>query len=389
MSKALKRLMLAALAASLCVSPVAAQVPPAQSPADRADTWVVVSPAGEGFGVLMSKQPAASEQSVQVKYGLSASGRRYAAADGQTTFNVWSLKDPQEVGPRLLAADNSAEGVSGESLYLDRTAELAWELLVTPEFERLKQEGDTGERAARARVGMSYERQFKLGTRPAREYSIKLEKERGLVYVCAEDAHIYIVAGLTAAAVEPRLKLFADSFAIGHPAFPVAPTIQVDPALIKYDPRDFPHGLPGVTATATSSGTGSGGGTGTGSGTGIGPGRGVGIGSGVPAGNEGAPVDYSKPFKPSEVTKKALVTFKPEPGFTEWARRFNVTGVVRLRAVLHSSGTVQNISVVKSLPHGLTRKALDALKQVRFVPAQKDDRVVSQYAVFEYNFNIY
>ncbi|HEX6185664.1 MAG TPA: energy transducer TonB, partial [Pyrinomonadaceae bacterium] len=385
MSKALTVLVL--LAASLCAAATAAQTQPAQtSTSATPPEWVVVSPAGEGFGVLMSRQPTSVEQRAQTD-GLSASGRRYAAAadDGQTTFIVWALRDPQEVGRRLLAADNSAEGVSGESLYLDRIAELAWELLITPEVERIKREGDTGRRAYKAEMGMSYERQFKLGVHPAREYALHLEKEHGLVYVCADGARIYIVAGLGAAATDPRLKLFADSFTLGgKPSLPVPSTIHVDPALIKTDPRDIPYGLPNSTATAPSSaGPGRGGGVGTG--TGLGPGSGGNTGGGGPGGGvgPGGEVDYSRPFKQSEVTKRALITFKPEPAFTEWARKFNVTGVVRLRAVLHSSGTVQNISVVKTLPHGLTRKSLDALKVIRFEPAQKDGLAVSQYAVFE------
>jgi TonB family protein len=387
MSKAHTRPTLALLAASLCAWGAAAQIPPARSPAravqsptDKADTWVVVSPAGEGFGVLMSEPPTPLEQGVEAG-GLSVSGRRYAAAaDGQTAFIVWALRDPQEVGRRLLAADNSAEGVGGESLYLDRVAELAWELLVAPELERLKLEGDTGERAARANVGMTYERQFKLGDQQAREYSVRLEKERGLVYVCADGARIYVAAGLGAAADDPRLKLFADSFTLGgtprvpsagNPTLPVPSTIQVDPALVKRDPSNVPYGLPKSTATAPPSGTGSGGGPNYGGGPG------------------GGGVDYSRPFRQNEVTRKAVIIFKPEPGFTESARRFNVVGVVRLRAVLASDGQVKHVSVVKSMPHGLTRKALDAVRVTRFEPAQKDGRAVSQYVVFEYNFNIY
>ena len=89
------------------------------------------------------------------------------------------------------------------------------------------------------------------------------------------------------------------------------------------------------------------------------------------------------------MTRKAMIIFKPEPGFTEEARRFNVTGVVRLRGILASDGAVKSVSVVKPLPHGLTRKALNAAKSIRFQPAQKDGRPVSQYVVLEYNFNIY
>jgi TonB family protein len=189
-----------------------------------------------------------------------------------------------------------------------------------------------------------------------------------------------------------------------NPHLPTPVTMQVDPMLVKVDPRDIPYGLPNSTATVPSSGPGrgggmgdgTGGGMGTGEGTGLGPGRGGNTGGGDrhdggggPGGGGGGGVDYTRPFKQTEVSRKALITFKPEPGFTEEARKNNVTGVVRLRAILHASGGVQSISVVKGLPDGLTEKAIAAARQIRFTPAEKDGRAVSQYVVLEYNFNIY
>ena len=190
-----------------------------------------------------------------------------------------------------------------------------------------------------------------------------------------------------------------------NPHLPTPVTMQVDPMLVKVDPRDIPYGLPNSTATVPSSGPGRGGGMGDGSGGGMGPGDGTGLGpgrggntgggdrndggGGPGGGGGGRDVDYSRPFRQNEVTRKALITFKPEPGFTEEARKNNVTGVVRLRAILHASGGIQSISVVKGLPDGLTEKAISAARQIRFTPAEKDGRAVSQYVVLEYNFNIY
>ena len=94
-------------------------------------------------------------------------------------------------------------------------------------------------------------------------------------------------------------------------------------------------------------------------------------------------------FRQNEVTSKALITSKPEPGFTEKARKKNVTGVVRLRAVLAADGRVKYILVVKGLPNGLTEKAIEAARQIRFRPATINGRPVSQFVVLEYNFNIY
>jgi TonB family protein len=114
------------------------------------------------------------------------------------------------------------------------------------------------------------------------------------------------------------------------------------------------------------------------------------VGAEPGGGGPGAsPLDYTRPFRQNEVTRKAIITFKPEPGFTEEARKNDVEGVVRLRAVLNVSGKVTNISIIKGLPDGLTEKAIAAARQIRFTPAERDGRKVSQYVVLEYNFNIY
>ncbi|MGB8507695.1 MAG: energy transducer TonB, partial [Pyrinomonadaceae bacterium] len=103
----------------------------------------------------------------------------------------------------------------------------------------------------------------------------------------------------------------------------------------------------------------------------------------------GTPVDYARIFKSHEVSRRAVIVSKPDPGFTEEARKENVTGVVRLRAVLSANGTVSGISVINGLSAGLTERAINAARSIKFQPAQKDGRAVSQYITLEYNFNIY
>lgn len=94
-------------------------------------------------------------------------------------------------------------------------------------------------------------------------------------------------------------------------------------------------------------------------------------------------------YRPGEVTRKAVIVFKPEPRYTESARHNDTSGVVRLRVVLAADGKVRNISVVKSLPDGLTESAIDTARHILFFPARKDGQVVGQFATLEYNFNIY
>jgi protein TonB len=83
------------------------------------------------------------------------------------------------------------------------------------------------------------------------------------------------------------------------------------------------------------------------------------------------------------------VLSKPEPQYTEEARRNQITGTVILRVVFSRLGEVTNIRAVQSLPFGLTERAIAAARQIRFSPAIKNDHPVSVYMQLEYNFNLY
>lgn len=92
---------------------------------------------------------------------------------------------------------------------------------------------------------------------------------------------------------------------------------------------------------------------------------------------------------PWQVSTKAVILSKPGPGYPREAGDRGVEGLVRLRAVLAADGTVRHLLVVKPLSHGLTERALDAARRIKFRPALKDGRPVSQTVYLEYNFNIY
>ncbi len=187
-----------------------------------------------------------------------------------------------------------------------------------------------------------------------------------------------------------------------NPALPVAATVVADPMLVPPDARMLPYGDYKSKSTDPSSGPGTGNGIGTGTGTGIGPGEGAGLGpgrggnigggdrndgGGGPGGGGGG--DYSRIFTGKDVTSKARLISKPEPQYTEDARKNQVTGTVVLKCVFASDGSVKNISVRSGLPHGLTEKAIAAARQIKFVPATKDGRQVSMWMQLEYNFNLY
>ena len=99
--------------------------------------------------------------------------------------------------------------------------------------------------------------------------------------------------------------------------------------------------------------------------------------------------DPDRVYKSPEVSTRPRVIAKPEPQYTEQARRDQVTGTVVLRVVFSSSGQVTNIHAVQKLGGGLTEKAIAAARQIRFLPAMRNGQPVSMYMQLEYNFNLY
>ncbi len=94
-------------------------------------------------------------------------------------------------------------------------------------------------------------------------------------------------------------------------------------------------------------------------------------------------------YGPKEVDTKAVILSKPEPPYTEEARKNNISGAVLLEVILSSSGEVRDIKVLSRLPYGLTDNALKAVRRIKFKPAIKDGHPVSQRTKVEYNFNLY
>lgn len=93
-------------------------------------------------------------------------------------------------------------------------------------------------------------------------------------------------------------------------------------------------------------------------------------------------------YSSKEVTSKAVILSKPEPPYTEKAREKNISGRVLLRAVLAADGTVRRITVINSLPQGLTEIAIAAAQKIKFKPATVNGVPVSQLIILEYNFTV-
>lgn len=115
----------------------------------------------------------------------------------------------------------------------------------------------------------------------------------------------------------------------------------------------------------------------------------AGVASTHSSGHQNADQSGERIYEASEVDRRAKITKKPAPPFTEEARKNRVSGRVVLRVVLEASGEIGGIEVIEELPDGLTEECIKVARQIKFEPAMKDDHAVSQYFKADYYFTAF
>jgi len=167
-----------------------------------------------------------------------------------------------------------------------------------------------------------------------------------------------------------------------NPKLAVVPTVVVPPEIKLPNVGGLGDPLSKVLGPP-SNGTGSGGGIGSGSGGGVGSGTGVGVGPGSIAGYGGGP------YRVGGGVSAPRVVYDPDPEYSEEARKAKYQGTVVLWLVVSPEGKPQAIKVTRSLGMGLDEKAIEAVRQWRFEPAQKDGHPVPVQISVEVNFRLY
>jgi protein TonB len=76
------------------------------------------------------------------------------------------------------------------------------------------------------------------------------------------------------------------------------------------------------------------------------------------------------------------------PRYTEAARRAGVQGTVIVEAIIDEQGRATNVRILRGLPMGLDRAAVEAIQQVTFKPAMMGSRPVKVYFTLTVNFAI-
>jgi protein TonB len=118
-------------------------------------------------------------------------------------------------------------------------------------------------------------------------------------------------------------------------------------------------------AVAESHGPGTGRGVGTGAGTGLGAGEGSGIGPGTGGGTGGGP------FRPGSGIQPPRLLREVKADYTEDARQRNIAGDVVLEIVVRRDGSVGDVRILRGLGGGLSDRAVQAVRQWKFAPAQR------------------
>jgi len=171
-----------------------------------------------------------------------------------------------------------------------------------------------------------------------------------------------------------------------HPKLTAEPTIVMPPT-VKLASNNLPNfGDPKspVIAGPPSNGIGSGAGIGSGSGGGIGSGTGGGVGPGIGGGYGGG---VFRPGVGGVSAPRAI--YRPDPEYSEEARKAKYQGTVILGLIVDSSGRPRGLKVEHGLGMGLDEKALEAVRNWKFEPAEKDGKPVAVAISVEVQFRLF
>jgi len=146
-----------------------------------------------------------------------------------------------------------------------------------------------------------------------------------------------------------------------EPLPPLIAPIVAAPA----DARNRAGLLEQLTAREDSRGSGIGGGTGSGTGVGLGEGSGAGVGPGTGGGVGGGPYRPGSGITPPRLLREV------KADYTEEARRRGLTGEVVLEIVVRRDGSVGDVKLLHGLGSGLDDRAVQAVRQWRFAPADR------------------
>ena len=153
-----------------------------------------------------------------------------------------------------------------------------------------------------------------------------------------------------------------------------APEVKAPVLAQAPDAADALGALAGLDNAAANAGPGTGGGIGEGDGSGLGPGTGGGFGGGAYRMGSG--------ISPPQALKTV------QPTYTNDALAKKVTGEVILEVVILAEGKIGPVRILRGLSAGLNQKAIECVRQWRFVPGKFKGQPVDVVAEIAVEFSI-
>lgn len=92
-------------------------------------------------------------------------------------------------------------------------------------------------------------------------------------------------------------------------------------------------------------------------------------------------------YESKEVTQRPKLGPRTAPDLTADALAHTVRGRVLLSAVMCRTGKITDIKVIEGLPFGMTERVIEAARQIKFEPAERNGQKVSEKTQLEYDFS--
>ena len=91
----------------------------------------------------------------------------------------------------------------------------------------------------------------------------------------------------------------------------------------------------------------------------------------------------------NDETNGVTITIKPQPRYTDAARKAGIQGSVQLKIVFLANGGIGSVTPISELKFGLTEEAIRAAQRIVFIPAKKNGVTFSVSKTVVYSFSIY
>ena len=97
----------------------------------------------------------------------------------------------------------------------------------------------------------------------------------------------------------------------------------------------------------------------------------------------------NNPIQQMDSSTRPTIAYREKAEYTQEARDNKVEGTVVLSVVFGVDGQISDVRVIRGLPYGLTQKAIEATRKIRFEPAMIDGQPVSVRGELEFQFKLY